>query len=71
MPSSGLPMENIFHASGDSKQAHEDALFVIDAAEHAMKLGLFPEWLGCFVGAWNETKDARRAAAAGIEEWDM
>ena len=25
-------------------------------------------WLECFVGAWNETKDVRKAAWAGLEE---
>ena len=71
MPSSGLPMENIFHAKDDAKEAHGDAVFVLDAAKHAMETGLFCEWLECFVGAWNETKDVRKAAWAGLEEWDM
>lgn len=71
MPSSGLPMENLFHTKEDAKEAHEDVLFVLDAAKIAMKHGLFAEWLGCFVGAWNATKDVRVAAHAGLEEWDM
>lgn len=71
MPSSGLPMENLFHHKEDEKEAHEDAVFVMKAAERAMEHGLFLEWLECFVGAWNETKDVRKAAWAGLEEWDM
>lgn len=71
MPSSGLPMENIFHEKENAEEAHEDARVVIEAAEHAMKHGLFCEWLECFVGAWNEKKDVRLAAWAGLEEWDM
>jgi hypothetical protein len=64
-------MENIFHVKDDAKETHEDAAFVIEAAKTAMGHGLFPEWLECFVGAWNETKDVRKAAWAGLEEWDM
>jgi hypothetical protein len=71
MPSSGYPMENIFHEQADGKEAAADVKFVLDAAEVAMKHGLFPEWLECFVGAWNKTKDVRVAAWAGLEEWDM
>lgn len=70
MPSSGLPMENLFR-KGEEAKSNEDAIFVVNAAKRAMEHGLFCEWLECFVGAWNESKDVRKAAWSGLEEWDM
>ncbi len=71
MPSSGLPMENIFHTKQNPKEVMEDVQYVHQAAERALQHGLFAEWLESFVGAWNATKDVRKAAWAGLEEWDL
>jgi hypothetical protein len=71
MPSSGLPIEN-FHKDGQSDEdARKMYLRIQQDAAHALKLGLFCEWLESFVGAWNATKDPIQASTAGITEWDM
>ena len=72
MPSSGLPIETIVSMDRrQGKRSQKAAKLIQDNAEHAIKNGLFIEWLESFVGAWNKTKDPFQAANAGIIEWDM
>lgn len=77
MPSSGYGITEIVRLPEDPDDAkqcleyEQTARYVSDCAQHAMKLGLFIEWLESFVSAWEQTHDARIAANAGIDEWDM
>ncbi len=71
MPSSGLPIEH-FYKEGQSDEEARELYFLIQSnAQHAIKMGLFSEWLESFVGAWNKTHDGVQAANAGIIEWDL
>jgi hypothetical protein len=70
MPSSGLPIETILKFRSDKKN-HKVAELITANAEHAIRNGLFVEWLESFVGAWKKTKDPIQSANAGIIEWDM
>ena len=70
MPSSGLPIENLFEPFSNAK-TQEISRLIIKNADHAMKQGMFIEWLESFVGAYNKTKDPTQAANAGITEWDL
>ena len=85
MPSSGFPIESFSEGSlHDNKECQELLNAVTANAEHAMKTGMFIEWLECFVGAYNHMKShqnrinpkmademANIASQAGIIEWDM
>jgi|HubBroStandDraft_1064217.scaffolds.fasta_scaffold776981_3 hypothetical protein len=70
MPSAGLPIENLMTFEDDEENRKLALRFETDA-KHALKLGMFTEWLESFVGAWNATKDPVQASSAGIIEWDM
>ena len=63
MPSAGLPIENILNPRMN-KTKLKAARLILSNAEHAIKNGLFIEWLESFVGAWNETKDPFQAVNA-------
>lgn len=69
MPSSGYGMTNLF--AEEPKKQHEQVIRLIERAKAAMKEGLFPEWLECFVAAWEKTHDVDEASFAGIVEWDL
>lgn len=71
MPSSGLKIERLWTPEQKDDEIRGAYKYIQKQAEHAIKLGMFPEWLESFVGAWNETHDAVKAANAGIIEWDM
>lgn len=71
MPSSGYPIENLSEKAAAPEDERELFLLFEKNAKRAMEYGLFSEWLSCFVGAWNTTKDPWEAAWAGITEWDL
>ncbi len=76
MPSSGygavelIPCPDSTDEAGQREYAIEHA-YVLECARHAMKLHMFIEWMESFIAAWEQTKDARVSANAGIIEWDM
>jgi hypothetical protein len=70
MPSSGLPIENLLAGLSDKESRVMCMRFSMDA-RRALELGMFTEWLECFVGAWNKTHNANMASEAGLIEWDM
>lgn len=71
MPSSGLPMESLIKVDMENEEMRKIYVYVTKQAMHAVKLGMFTEWLESFLGAWNSTHDPIQAANAGIIEWDM
>lgn len=69
MPSSGYLMADLL-GHPDLKE-DEVARLILREMEAARDHGLFIEWLECFVGAWEQTKDPVVAACAGGQEWDF
>ncbi len=75
MPSSGYgmvdlikePCSTVASCTEHSRKCRQ----LIEAAQRAMALGLFVEWLESFVATWEKTNDVDEAAAAGLIEWDM
>lgn len=82
MPSTGFPMEDFDDALEPEVDWTISVKIIENNAKRAMQVGLFIEWLECFVGAYNKIKDDPRyghalidrvnvASQAGIIEWDM
>ena len=71
MPSSGLPIVSIIPYGTENDEMGRIYRKVTEDAAHALKMGLFTEWLESFIGAWNKTHDPIQSSNAGIIEWDM
>ncbi len=82
MPSSGYPIENIVDYDQRTAETAKPFVQAIETnAKYAMDQGMFLEWLGSFIGAYNYLKQqkpltpkwesANIASQAGLIEWDL
>ena len=70
MPSSGYGITDVIKAD-DPKEHYTRAKAITEAAQIALGMGMFVEWLESFVAAFQQGADAYECASAGLIEWDM
>jgi len=70
MPSSGYGVTDLL-SSTDESEWNKVVDLTESCARDALRHGLFTEWLGSFVSAWNATNNLTVSAIAGITEWDL